>query len=131
MILAFGSLAQAQTDTYSMASAVAGKPAQLNVHAAARNCQPAPLPTIKLIERPSNGTLVVRRATLTTNRIQTCPNLKVPAQVVIYTAQPGFTGKDRVVYEVESASGSKQKFDIEVTVTAAPQTPAKPTTAPI
>ncbi len=65
---------------------------------------------------------------LTTNRIQACPNLKVPAQVVMYTAQAGFTGKDRIIYEVESASGSKQKFDVEITVTAVPQSPSLPAT---
>jgi hypothetical protein len=109
------------SDHYAKKEATSGRIAQLNIHASAtKDCKPAPLPNVRLIDRPANGTLIVRRGLLTTNRIPACPNLKIPAQVVLYTSVGNFVGKDRAVYEVESANGDKQKFDIEIDVKAAP-----------
>ena len=78
---------------YTSVDATSDKPVQLGYHASAhKNCTPAPLPTIRVIEAPKSGMLTVRRAVLTTERVAGCPGLKTPAQVVLYLARPGYAG---------------------------------------
>jgi hypothetical protein len=57
---------------------------QLSYHASAhKNCTAAQLPTIRVIEAPKSGTLTVRKAVLTTDKVAGCPVVEVPAQVVL------------------------------------------------
>src|SRR5262245_57288569 len=80
-------------ENYSSIEAVAGATAQVYIHASAtRGCQPAPLPEIRLIERPKGGQLLVRRATLTTDKFKGCQRMSVPAQAVFHTARGDFRG---------------------------------------
>jgi hypothetical protein len=62
--------------------------------AAHKDCTPAPLPTIRVIEAPKSGTLTVRRGELKTDQVAGCPGLKTPAQVVFYQARAGTLGTD-------------------------------------
>ena len=62
--------ALAQASNYTSVEATADKPVQLSYHASAhKNCTPAALPTIRVIEAPKSGTLTVRQAVLTTDRV--------------------------------------------------------------
>jgi hypothetical protein len=112
----------AQDANYSSVEATSEKPVQLGYHASAnkKNCTPAPLPNIRVIEAPTSGTLTVRKAVLTTDRVAGCPILKTPAQVVLYLARAGYAGPDRVKYEVTSESGAVATYDITIIVKAAP-----------
>jgi hypothetical protein len=116
----------AQDANYTSVEATSEKPVQLSYHASAhKNCTPAPLPTIRVIEAPKSGTLTVRKAVLKTDKIAGCPGLKTPAQVVFYLARPGYTGPDHVKYEVTSENGEVATNDVTITVRAAPaQRPA-------
>ena len=61
----------AQDANYTSVDATSDKPVQLGYHASAhKNCTPAPLPTIRVIEAPKSGMLTVRRAVLTTERLR-------------------------------------------------------------
>jgi hypothetical protein len=129
--LLFAPASLAQDANYTGVEAAPGKPVQLSYHASAHksNCSPAALPTIRVIEAPKSGTLTVRSAMLTTNKIEGCPGLKTPAQVVIYTARTGYTGPDHVKYEVTNESGGVATKDVSITVKAAPaQSPPPGTT---
>jgi hypothetical protein len=86
-----------QDVNYTSIEATSDKPVQLSYHASAhKNCTPAPLPTIRVIEAPKSGTLTVRGAVLKTNKVAGCPGLKTPAQVVFYLAHAGYVGPDHV-----------------------------------
>ena len=115
----------AQDANYTSVEATSGKPVQLSYHASAhKNCTPAPLPTIRVIEAPKSGTLTVRGAVLKTDKIAGCPGLKTPAQVVFYSARAGYAGADHVKYEVTSENGEVATNDVTIVVKAPPaQTP--------
>jgi hypothetical protein len=118
--------ALAQDANYTSVEATADKPVQLSYHASAhKNCTPAPLPTVRVIEAPKSGTLTVRKAVLKTDKIAGCPSLKTPAEVVFYMAHPGYAGPDHVKYEVTSENGEVATNDVTIAVKAAPaQRPA-------
>ena len=121
-----GAPSLAQSTNYTSVEATSEKPVQLSYHASAhKNCTPAALPTIRVIEAPKSGTLTVRGAVLKTDKISGCPGLKTPAQVVFYLARQGYAGPDHVKYEVTSENGEVATNDVTITVKAAPaQRPA-------
>jgi len=112
----------AQDANYTSVEAIPDKPVQLSYHASAHrsNCSPGAVPTIRTIEAPKSGILTVRNAVLTTNKIAGCPELKIPAQVVFYTANTGYMGPDHVKYEVTDENGQVATYDITIAVKAAP-----------
>ena len=111
----------AQNANYTSVEATSGKPVQLSYHASAhKNCTPAQLPTIRVIQAPKSGTLTVRGAVLKTDKIAGCPGLKTPAQVVFYMAHPGYAGSDHVKYEVTSENGEVATNDVTIVVKAPP-----------
>ena len=112
----------AQDANYTSVDAIPDNPVQLSYHASAHksNCSPGALPTIRVIEPPNSGMLTVRHAVLTTNKIAGCPELKIPAQVVFYTANTGYTGPDHVKYEVTDENSQVATYDMTITVKAAP-----------
>jgi hypothetical protein len=111
----------AQDANYTSVDATSDKPVQLSYHASAhKNCTPAPLPTIRVIEAPKSGTLTVRKGVLTTDKIAGCPGLKAPAQVVFYHARAGYVGPDRVKYVVTNEDGAVNTYDMTINVKALP-----------
>jgi hypothetical protein len=107
-----------EAESYSSIEAVSGKTLHLNNHASVnKDCSPAPLPTIRLIERPKSGTFTVRRGTLSGVQVANCQNLNIPVQGVFYTSRPGYIGEDHVVYDVTNFEGEVEKVDIAITVT--------------
>jgi hypothetical protein len=104
-------------ENYSSVEAVSGKTLQLNSHASVtKDCSSAPLPTIRLVERPRAGTFTVRRGTLTGAQVGNCRNLNIPAEGVFFTSRPGYVGDDHVVYELITFEGKAEKYDIVITV---------------
>jgi len=111
----------AQNANYTSVEATSDRPVQLSYHASAhKNCTPARLPTVRVIEAPKSGTLTVRGAVLKTDKVAGCPGLKTPAQVVFYLARPGYDGPDHVKYEVTSENGEVGAYDVTIGVKAAP-----------
>ena len=104
-------------ENYSTVEAVSGKTLQLNSHASVtRECNPAPLPKVRLINRPKAGTFTVRLATLTSAQIAGCQNLTLPVHATFYTSRAGYVGEDQVIYEVTTFEGEIEKFDIAINV---------------
>jgi hypothetical protein len=124
----FATASLAQDVNYSSVNATPEKPVQLSYHASAHksNCAPAALPTVRVVEPPKSGILTVRDAVLTTDKIEGCPELKIPARVVLYTANPGYKGPDHVKYEVTNEEGRVAAYDMTITVEAAQPTQDPP-----
>jgi hypothetical protein len=119
----------AQDANYARVIATPDVPVRLSYHASAHksNCSPGALPTVRVIEAPRSGMLIVRQAMLTTNKIEGCPDLKTPAQVVFYTASTGYTGPDHVKYEVTDENRHVATYDMTITVEAAQPAQNPPT----
>jgi hypothetical protein len=118
----------APTSNYTSFEATSAKPVQLGYYASAhKNCTPALVPVVRVIEAPKSGTLTVRRGELKTDHVAGCPGLKIPAQVVFYQARAGATGNDHVVYEVTTSTGEMATYDVTITIKDAPKrsSPAK------
>jgi hypothetical protein len=112
----------APTSNYTSIEATSDKPVQLSYHGSAhKNCTPAPLPTVRIIEAPKSGILTVRKAVLTTDKIAGCPGLKIPAQVVSYQARAGAAGNDHIVYEVTDFNGEVGTYDVTIKIKEAPE----------
>jgi hypothetical protein len=121
--------ALAQVANYTSVETMSATPVQLSYHATAhKNCTPAPLPVVRVIEPPKSGMLTVRKAVLTTDKVAGCPAMKTPAQVVLYQARAGYAGPDRVKYEVTSENGEVATYD--VTITVAPPVTSPPAADP-
>ena len=113
-------VALAQATNYAKLEATVGKPLQLGYYASAhKNCTPAALPRIRLIDAPKSGTLTVRRAELTTEKIQGCPALKIPAQVALYQPRAGAPSRDHLAYEVTSENGEVSTYDFSIDIVEA------------
>lgn len=116
-----GTATLAQDANYLSVNAAWDKPVQLTYHASAhKNCTPARLLTIRVIETPTSGTLTIRKLVITTDKVPGCPSLKTPAQVVLYLAHAGCVGPDRAKYEVTSENGEVNTYDVTITVKAPP-----------
>jgi hypothetical protein len=111
----------AQDANYASVTATPDIPVRLSYHASAHknNCSPGALPTVHIIEAPKSGMLIVRQAMLTTNKIEGCPELKTPAQVVFYTANTDYIGPDHVKYEVTDENSQVATYDMTITVESA------------
>jgi len=127
LLVAPGTTAIAQSANYSSIEVSGTTPMQLSYHGSAhKNCTPAPLPTVRVIQAPTSGTLTVRRGILTTNKLANCPALKIPAQVVFYRAQAGYAGPDHVVYEVTASNGEVTSYAVTIKVKEAQPPAEKP-----
>ena len=120
--------ASAQAVNYTSVEAIAGQPLQLSYHATAHksDCTPAPLVTFDVLQAPKLGVLVVRKATLTTDKVAGCPHLKIPAQVAFYRGRVGSAGTDHVIYKVTGANSEVETYDVTITLKPAPPSPASP-----
>ena len=114
-MIAFGCHVAAADERLRKIEIAPGAAVRLNIHASAtRDCKPAGLPEVKLIDPPSAGMVRVRRALLTTSQVEGCPNLRVPAQVVFYVSRPDSTGTDHLSYEVRSVTGESRVFEFDI-----------------
>lgn len=121
------SAAVAQSTNYSTAQTPAGGAVRLGYYGAAgKGCVPEPLPTIEVVSPPRHGVVTVRSGSLTTNKLPSCPKLKLPVQIVFYRAQSGYAGADRVVFGVKRSSGKVDiwSFSIDVKEASPLQSPS-------
>jgi hypothetical protein len=110
---------------------VAGALARVGVHAAAKkDCSPAPLPTITVVNAPKHGSLHVQTGKVKSNQIKACPNIELPANLIMYRSQAGFSGEDKVTYEVKNVGGRSQSITITITVKPGQIRPGDPPKKP-
>jgi hypothetical protein len=122
----------AQASNYTSVVAADGKPVQLTYHATARkNCSSAPPPTIKVLESPRDGLLIIRRGELETSKVAGCGRIKLPVEVVFYQAKQGYAGPDHVRYEIADVNGATSTYDVSIKVEPISPKPSKPGTTPL
>jgi hypothetical protein len=111
--------ALAQVDrVYRSARALSGKEMSLALFGRVnpKECKPLPLPKIHVIAAPEHGSLTVRESTVSTNQYRGCPNLKLPAQVLLYKSTPDYVGSDTVSFTVTFENGETQAHQISITI---------------
>ncbi len=109
----------AQVDRiYRSVRALTNKELQLALFGRAntKECKPLPVPQIHVITPPEHGSLTVRTTTVTTNQSPNCPNLSLPAQVLLYKSESNYVGSDLVSFTVTFENGQMQGHQISIAV---------------
>ena len=108
-----------QDQIFRTVKAAAGKPLRLGlIGNVTRECTPGPMPEVKVVTPPRNGTLAIRSGKARAGSLKRCPDLEVPIQAVFYQANSNFSGTDEVVYQVKQPDGKTQAITIRVEVSA-------------
>jgi hypothetical protein len=82
------------------------------------DCSSGPLPTIRLVDKPANGTVTVKSAKVSAKNYKQCLALEVPAYVAFYKSEPTFNGVDSFLIEVKYPEGRTETQKLNVTVGA-------------
>lgn len=117
----------APTTTYTSFDAVPGKALQIGFYGSAnkKDCAPVRAPTIRVIEPPKAGSLTVRHGEVTADKVGNCAPFKIPIQAILYTARRGDADTDRLIYEVTSANGQVETYQITISIKSSPAAPAR------
>jgi hypothetical protein len=80
------------------------------------DCTSGPLPTIRLVNPPAAGKVVVKSAKVKATNYKACLALEVPAYIALYKAPTQFLGDDALTIEVKYLGGRTeiQKITIKV-----------------
>jgi len=82
------------------------------------DCTSGPLPTIRLVTPPANGTLTIKRGKVNATNYKKCLALEVPGFVAFYKSKADFTGTDVATIEVKYPKGRTEIQRITITVGA-------------
>ena len=128
-LLAFGvaavtgwvSQANAQTPMVERSvKAAPNKDTQIGVYLnVLSDCTSGPLPTIRLVNPPTSGKVVVKTAKVKATNYKACLALEVPAYVAFYKSPPEFLGDDVLTIEVKFPGGRTEIQKITVNVAGA------------
>lgn len=111
--------AQSTTTVQRSAKGASGKDIQIGVYLnVLANCKSGPLPAIRMIVPPENGSATVKRAKVSLTNYKNCMALEVPAFVGVYRSKPDFTGSDHLTLSVSYPNGRTETQQITVTVGA-------------
>ena len=80
------------------------------------DCSSGPLPTIRLVNPPVAGKVVVKAAKVKATNYKACLALEVPGYVAFYKSPPEFLGDDVLTIEVKYAGGRTEIQKITVKV---------------
>jgi len=80
------------------------------------DCTSGPLPTIRLVNPPTAGKVIVKTAKAKATNYKACLALEVPAYVAFYKSPPEFSGDDVLTIEVKYAGGRTEIQKITVKV---------------
>src|SRR4029078_10658082 len=78
------------------------------------DCTSGPLPTIRLVNPPTAGKVVVKTAQAQATKYKACLALEVPAYVAFYKSPPEFLGDDVLTIEVKYAGGRTEIQKISI-----------------
>ncbi|WP_274628654.1 hypothetical protein [Arvimicrobium flavum] len=98
--------------------ATPGKELQLGIFATvAEPCQGAPIPQLRIAKAPVGGKLIIRVLAVPIPQTdQVCAGKRIPAQVVFYQSDTGFSGSDSVVLDVGVKGQPIRTQEISITV---------------
>lgn len=113
---AIGAPADAQTVTRA-ARGEPGKDIRVGVFInVQQDCTSGPLPTIRLVDKPANGTVTVKSLKVKAQNYKQCLALEVPAYIAFYKSEPTFNGVDTFSIEVRYPEGRTVTQKLNVTV---------------
>lgn len=81
-----------------------------------QDCSSGPLPTIRLVDKPANGTVTVKSAKINAKNYKQCLALEVPGYVAFYKSAPTFNGIDTFSIEIKYPEGRVETQTLNVTV---------------
>ncbi len=84
------------------------------------DCTSGPLPALRLVGRPANGAVIIKRGRVTGTNYKHCLAVEVPGFVAFYRSKPGFTGVDEAVIEVRYPKGRAETQRIKILISAPP-----------
>ena len=114
-------LAPAQTTVERNAKGVAGKPIQVGIYLNVQpDCSSGPLPSIRLLTPPGNGTISIKRGKVSATNYKQCLALEVPGFIAFYQSKVDFAGTDTVTLEVKFPQGRTELQRITINVGVAP-----------
>ena len=109
--------ASAQEQVFRSVNVAQGASTRVGIHGnVSKECAAGPLPEIKIVTAPKNGTLTVNSGKSKAGALNRCPNLEVPARAVFYKANARYSGPDEVTYEVKRPDGRNQSVTVKITV---------------
>jgi hypothetical protein len=126
-LAATATMAQPSSRSYTTLEAVPGKSLRIGTYGTAnkKDCSPARVPTIRVIEPPSSGSLTVRLSEAKIDKVAGCSTIVIPVQFLLYVARAD-AEKDRIVYEVTNASGEVATFEVIINILPRPASPVAP-----
>jgi hypothetical protein len=81
-----------------------------------QDCTSGPLPTIRLVAKPANGTVTVKSAKINAKNYKQCLAMEVPGYVAFYKSAPSFNGVDTFTIEIKYPEGRTETQKLNVTV---------------
>ena len=116
----------AQDSTHRSATVASGQQVRINAHFNLnKDCSPGAAPDLRVITSPKNGTLSIRSGNARAPRFRDCQNIDVPARLVFYESNRGYSGEDHVAYELKKADGMIEIQNITILVTPSSATPGR------
>jgi hypothetical protein len=120
VLTGFGGLALAEEQSRIVertVKSVPNKDTQIGVYLnVLPDCTSGPLPTIRLVNPPVSGKVVVKTAKVKATNYKACLALEVPAYIAFYKSPPEFLGNDVLTIEVKFAGGRTEIQKITVNV---------------
>ena len=80
------------------------------------DCASGPLPAIRMLSPPANGTLTIKRGKVSATNYKQCLALEVPGFIAFYKSKADFTGTDVVTVEVKYPQGRIEVQRITINV---------------
>jgi hypothetical protein len=94
-----------------------GKEIRIGVYVNVKqDCTSGPLPTIRLVAKPANGTVTVKSAKINAKNYKQCLAMEVPGYVAFYKSEPTFNGVDTFTIEIKYPEGKTETQKLNVTV---------------
>jgi hypothetical protein len=84
------------------------------------DCTSGPLPAIRMVEAPANGSITIKQAKVRATNYKQCLALEVPGFIAFYQSKPDFVGTDIVVIEIKYPEGRTELQRITVNVGTRP-----------
>lgn len=108
---------QTSTTVERNAKGLTAKNIQVGLYINVRpDCTSGPLPTIRLVNPPANGTVTIRRGKVNATNYKQCLALEVPGFVAFYKSKADFTGTDVTTIEVKYPQGRTEIQRITINV---------------
>lgn len=80
------------------------------------DCTSGPLPAIRLVAKPTHGTVTIKRGKIVGTNFKHCAALEVPGFVAFYRSKPDFIGEDVVIVEIRYRGMRTEVQRISVTI---------------